>query len=150
MMCIVCAVNAQQTNTHVPAEAQWKFAALDSANEPLLIVDGKEWEGGISSISPNTVESFTVLKGQSAIERYGEKAKNGVVIVTTKLHQFKKVDNAPLIFVDGEEWEGDIEDISPDTIESITILKDQSAVEKYGEGGKNGVVIITTKSEICE
>ena len=38
-----------------------------------------------------------------------------------------------------------IEDIEPDDIQQIEVLKDKQAMDKYGEEGKNGVVIITTK-----
>ncbi len=38
-----------------------------------------------------------------------------------------------------------INEISPDTIKSITVLKDKAATAIYGERGKNGVIIITTK-----
>ena len=55
--------------------------------------------------------------------------------------------DAPLIVVDGVEEPSayKIEAINPDGIESITVLKDKSATEKYGDKGKNGVVLITTK-----
>ena len=35
--------------------------------------------------------------------------------------------------------------VTPDTIESISILKGKTATEKYGEKGKNGVLEISTK-----
>ena len=41
--------------------------------------------------------------------------------------------------------EGKIENIGVDDIESFTILKDEQATKIYGEKGKNGVVLITTK-----
>lgn len=52
----------------------------------------------------------------------------------------------PMIIVDGKEMkDGSIEDIAPDTIESVNVFKGDKATEKYGEKGKNGVVIIKTK-----
>ena len=41
---------------------------------------------------------------------------------------------------------GRISDIDPKTIDAISILKDGSGAALYGEKGKNGVVIITTKN----
>ena len=111
----------------------------------LIVVDGNEWEGSMEGINPNTIASVVILKDQSAVEQYGEKGKNGVIIITTKLHQAGKMDS-PLILVDGEEWDGDIPGISPESIGSMTVLKGSTAVERYGERGKNGVVIITTKN----
>ena len=37
--------------------------------------------------------------------------------------------------------------IDPETIESVNVLKDTEQTEKYGEKGKEGVIIITTKKE---
>ncbi|MBR5281221.1 MAG: TonB family protein [Alistipes sp.] len=48
-----------------------------------------------------------------------------------------------LVMIDGKE--GKIENIGVDDIESFTILKDEQATNIYGEKGKNGVVLITTK-----
>lgn len=48
-----------------------------------------------------------------------------------------------LVLIDGKE--GKIENIGVDDIESFTILKDEQATKIYGEKGKNGVVLITTK-----
>ncbi|WP_298239108.1 M56 family metallopeptidase [uncultured Algibacter sp.] len=54
----------------------------------------------------------------------------------------------PLFIVDGEEYEKTgIDDIKPDNIESINVLKGESAEKKYGNKGKNGVVEIITKKK---
>lgn len=54
--------------------------------------------------------------------------------------------NEPLIVVDGVmDAIGDLNEINPDDIESINILKDASSTAIYGSRGANGVVIITTK-----
>ena len=50
---------------------------------PLYVIDNKKVRSRIHLPSYN-VKSIRVLKGQSAIEQYGEEGKNGVVIVTTK------------------------------------------------------------------
>ncbi len=52
--------------------------------------------------------------------------------------------NAPLIVVDGI-IRNNINEISPNAIASVTILKDAAAVAPYGLGGANGVILITTK-----
>ncbi|WP_273275661.1 M56 family metallopeptidase [Maribacter polysiphoniae] len=55
-------------------------------------------------------------------------------------------DKKPLIVIDGVVSEDKaIEEIDPTDIESISVLKDDSAKKKYGKKGKNGVVEITTK-----
>lgn len=52
--------------------------------------------------------------------------------------------NSPLLVVDGIPFDGSINDINPNIIESINILKDASSTAIYGSRGSNGVIIITT------
>ncbi|THU40466.1 SusC/RagA family TonB-linked outer membrane protein [Niastella caeni] len=51
----------------------------------------------------------------------------------------------PLIVVDNFPYDGDINNINPNDIESITILKDASAASIYGARAGNGVIVISTK-----
>ncbi|WP_240573562.1 SusC/RagA family TonB-linked outer membrane protein [Aestuariibaculum lutulentum] len=53
--------------------------------------------------------------------------------------------NSPLIILDGIPFFGVSNDINPNDIESIEVLKDASAVAIYGTRGSNGVILITTK-----
>ena len=53
--------------------------------------------------------------------------------------------NDPLIVLDGIPFEGNLNDINPDEIETINVLKDASATAIYGSRGANGVVLITTR-----
>ena len=52
----------------------------------------------------------------------------------------------PLYIVDGVERTS-IDDIAPNTIERISVLKNQSSTAVYGSRGKNGVIVITTKAQ---
>lgn len=52
---------------------------------------------------------------------------------------------SPLLVVDGVPYEGSLNSISSNDIESITVLKDAAANSMYGARGSNGVIIITTK-----
>ncbi len=51
----------------------------------------------------------------------------------------------PLYVIDGIPYDGEINAINPNDIESVTVLKDASAGALYGSRGANGVVMITTK-----
>ncbi len=53
--------------------------------------------------------------------------------------------NEPLFVVDGIPFEGSLNDINPDDVATIDILKDASATAIYESRGANGVIIITTK-----
>ena len=53
--------------------------------------------------------------------------------------------NDPLIIVDGAPYTGDLGNLNPNDVESMTVLKDAASNALYGARGANGVVIITTK-----
>ncbi|CAM3630253.1 SusC/RagA family TonB-linked outer membrane protein [Sphingobacterium prati] len=52
----------------------------------------------------------------------------------------------PLYVVDGIPFNGDLNSINPNDVESLTVLKDAAASTLYGSRAANGVVVITTKS----
>lgn len=128
-----------------------------NGNKPLILVDGVRIEGDLDGRwSPEDIESIDVLKDESATKIYGAVGMNGVVRITTKkATEATKVrkavveklmpDNA-LWLLDGKEAEKDqVEKISPDSIQSVNVLKGEDATKKHGEKGKNGVIEITTK-----
>jgi len=51
---------------------------------PLIVVDGVIKDISINSISPEAIQSISVLKGESATKRYGVEGKDGVIEITTK------------------------------------------------------------------
>ena len=55
--------------------------------DPLIVVDGKELGRGINlleTMSPSDIEKIEVLKDATAKDKYGDKAKDGVILITTK------------------------------------------------------------------
>ena len=60
------------------------IGSMSAGNSPLYIVDGMPFDGSISDINPNDVESMSVLKDASASAIYGARGANGVVLITTK------------------------------------------------------------------
>ncbi|MCE7057584.1 SusC/RagA family TonB-linked outer membrane protein [Algoriphagus sp. AGSA1] len=65
-------------------------ATLISSSEPLIVVDNLAYDGPLSSINPNDVESITVLKDAAAASIWGARAGNGVIVITTKKGAFDK------------------------------------------------------------
>lgn len=55
------------------------------------------------------------------------------------------VDKEPLYVVDGVPYSGDLNNLNPADIESMTVLKDAASNALYGARGANGVIMITTK-----
>ena len=53
--------------------------------EPLIVIDGKESiEKEMRELEPDDIEKMEVLKGENATKEYGDKAKDGVILITTK------------------------------------------------------------------
>ena len=73
-------------------------ASINGSNDPLIVIDGVPLSpSGISGaanplslINPNDIESFSILKDASAAAIYGNRASNGVIIITTKKGQSGK------------------------------------------------------------
>ena len=71
----------------IPLESETPGTPVLSAEigKPLWVVDGIEVAPDfINKLDPNRIENITVLKDQSAVATYGQEARNGVVIITTK------------------------------------------------------------------
>ncbi|MGB5989042.1 MAG: TonB-dependent receptor [Marinifilaceae bacterium] len=67
-------------------------SSMSASNDPLIVIDGipvdnkgiSGMSNVLSSINPNDIETFTVLKDASSTAIYGSRASNGVVLITTK------------------------------------------------------------------
>ena len=57
---------------------------LNGSNTPLYVLDGVQFEGDLSSLNQDDIESLTVLKDAASTALYGARAANGVVMITTK------------------------------------------------------------------
>lgn len=58
--------------------------SISASSDPLYVVDGIPFDGNINSISPNDIESISVLKDATASSLYGSRGANGIIIITTK------------------------------------------------------------------
>lgn len=67
----------------VPGIGGLPIRGVYDGEEPLVVIDGKEVlePNALSKISPDRIKSFSVLKSEAALEAYGEKAKNGVILI---------------------------------------------------------------------
>ena len=135
----------------------------DSLNV-LVFVDGVEKDmDALKEINSKEISEVRVLKNEKAMKQYGEKAKDGVIVVTTKvintngdknvnsnanivINMKEGMDKA-LYVVDGiKQKSGDLNKIDPNTIATVDVLKGEAAIRLYGDDAKNGVVIISTKT----
>jgi len=156
------------------------YGTLNGA-KPLVIVDGKESLHGMNSVNVSDIHTIQVLKDASATAIYGDKGKEGVILITTKEYaashknemsvrkdEIKSTDSdekkltnknlevriagygtlngaKPLIIVDGKESPHGMSSVDIQDVSNISVLKDASSTAVYGNKGKDGVILITTK-----
>ena len=113
----------------------------------------KDLTGAVSTVTSTQLKDLPVnsaaqaLTGQLAGVRVatGEGGPGAPVRITVRGGGSITQDNSPLYVIDGMQVEDGLNSISPQDIESISVLKDASATAIYGARGANGVVLITTK-----
>ncbi|KAF2328960.1 vWA domain-containing protein [Flavobacterium ginsenosidimutans] len=72
-------------------------ASISPKNEPMYIVDGVKMKANqMSKINPNDIDNVSVLKDQAATSIYGNKASNGVVVISTKNEIYKNLSEKEL------------------------------------------------------
>lgn len=137
--------------------------AFDPLKAPIYILDGVIIEKTkADKYFAEGVESVKVWKGKEATDKYGEKAKYGAVEIKSKKGPKStgatdspmkivqigsgNTQNPPLYLLDGKPIDkAKMETLKPEQIQSVNVLKDKTATDKYGEKGKNGVVEIYSK-----
>ena len=179
LVCLGLSLQAQ--TVFVPADkGSVKVRVTQEGAAPLCILrqaSGEEKEISqeeLGAIDPATIDSMEVLKDTESTAKYGEKGKNGVVIV--KLREFnaslqydKVSDAAPapavqvrpvalganpdMLFIQREAWgeekeltAEEVASLSSSRIQSMKILKDEKSLKKYGNKARDGVVVIQMKA----
>ncbi|CAA9203460.1 hypothetical protein FLA105534_04650 [Flavobacterium bizetiae] len=148
---------------------------VNQQEKPLVVINGDlaSPDFDTKDMDPNKISSINVLKGEKATAKYGSDGKNGVIEITTKTPtdkdgNEKKVykgypiiksntsesstttqsdkKDKQLIIVDGvivkDKSLGELDKLD---IKKMEIFKGSEAVAKYGEKGKDGVIVITTR-----
>ena len=64
--------------------------SLSGSDDPLIVLDGISYNGGLADININDVQSIDILKDASAAAVYGSRSANGVILITTKLGKTNK------------------------------------------------------------
>jgi TonB-dependent SusC/RagA subfamily outer membrane receptor len=152
-----------------PANNMVQLYAPDRADRPVFVVNGKimEAEDVKDYGEKGRIMAINVIKAptDNMISKYGKQAKNGVVMVNLKdskpvvkvmgygssrSGESQTIPSDIMLVLDGKVLPKgtDINSISPDDIESMSVIKNKSAVAIYGKAAENGVVMITTKGGV--
>lgn len=108
----------------------------------LVLIDGIESPDGLSSVNSDKIQSIEVFKGSSAVEKYGDRAKNGAIIVYTKGHAL--IPGATYIVNGKEMTQEELKKMSPQQIKTITIKKKELEPGNLRAGNSSPTVVETS------
>jgi len=123
------------------AEPQYVFT-----EHSIFLKNDSITESKISIVSEADDSTIKIVNSKS------QSIENDLSDVNDKsgVFSFKSEDDLPLVIIDGKKADRKLEELIPDEIHAINVLKDQTAIEQYGEEGKNGVIEIITKKHAEE
>ena len=147
------------TSNHIKVEMEPDVVAID---EVMVVAYGtgkkSTFTGSASVVKKESLEKIKAsnitqaLQGQSSgvqvLNNSGEPGADATIMI--RGIGSMNASSSPLYVVDGTAYDGYLNAINPNDIESMTILKDASATALYGSRAANGVVMITTKKGASE
>lgn len=92
-----------------------------------------------------SVDWLARLDGTTTALLFDRRPSSGEKLQVRGLSTLRSENSQPLIILDNFPYEGDISNINPNDIESLTILKDAAAASIWGARAGNGVIVISTK-----
>ncbi|GAB6007607.1 SusC/RagA family TonB-linked outer membrane protein [Dysgonomonas reticulitermitis] len=99
----------------------------------------------ITRAAPNTASLLQGrVPGLQVVQNSGQPGSEGNNLQIRGMGTFSSAGNNPLILIDGVA--GDMTKVNPNTIESVSVLKDAASAAIYGSRAANGVILITTKN----
>ena len=136
---------------------------LGILNKPIIVLDGipyrysHELKEKPLPITKSDIKEINVLKNKVGRRIYGEFAKDGVILITTKTKEETKVkptnsesdfyDKKILFIVDGKTVERKVAlSLDPNDIETLTVIKKKESILEYTSEEYDGVIIIETKN----
>ena len=128
-------------NIYKGTEAAALFGA--SASNGVVVIHTKE---GMKHASVDTVFAGAAKDAYSSLQTESG-SLNGIVVVPDTV--VRNADGSqPLIMIDGEK--GSLKSVAPNDIARIDVLKNASAISKYGYDGQHGVIEITTFKKLLQ
>ncbi|WP_053404484.1 TonB-dependent receptor [Persicobacter sp. CCB-QB2] len=130
------------------------FAEL---NEVVVVgygeMEKKDVTGAVASVSGESLNDMATANFLDAAQgkvagldvNIGSAAPGQQMDIVIRGNSSITASNAPVVVVDGMPIEGGLNEINPNDIKSMEVLKDASSTAIYGSRGANGVILITTK-----
>lgn len=161
-------LEAIQNESESTLQLQQPIVIKEGEKQPLILIDGQKSETSIENIDPAQIHSVSVFKDESALEKYGEEGKNGVIEIVTKKAinaTDDKSQNRPVggpippnesnlmnisvdehqsISIDSKKNTEEVNTIDPVDAASLSVVEDEKKTIRYGEDLKFGTTTITT------
>lgn len=150
-------IDPKASNDTIGAYISKAAKARQITDSPLLVIDGfaisySDYLARERRLSNADVKQIELLpkKSKTAITVYGDRAKGGVLLIMTshaRTQSKQSVDKSKVLFLlEGKEITmKELEQLNPNDIESIEVIKDSTAVRKITEDDYEGVVKINMK-----
>jgi TonB-linked SusC/RagA family outer membrane protein len=157
---VVSALGYAVKEIQVTSETEYKISLsleTENMNEIVVVAYGtarkQSLTGAVATVPAPSLEKRPLTNAIAALEG----AAAGIQVNNTvgqpgsspsvRIRGFASVNysNEPLYVIDGVPFGGNVADINPADIESISVLKDAASSALYGSRASNGVVIMTTK-----
>lgn len=143
----------------IKSSSQKTYLKTDSKqiDEVVVVAYGTQkkssFTGSASTVGSQIIEKRALTNATAALEgnttgvQVTSAAGQPGESASVRIRGFGSVNasSSPLYVVDGTVYNGNISDINPADIESMTILKDAASTSLYGSSAGNGVILITTK-----
>ncbi|GAA4213185.1 SusC/RagA family TonB-linked outer membrane protein [Pedobacter jeongneungensis] len=136
----VALVSAEQQLQTVEVSTGYQMLPKERATGSFVQVSNKMLEQQVGAGIIGRLEGL--VSGYSIDRKSNGGGGYGIIIRGIGTLRGKR---APLIVLDNFPYEGDIDNINPNDIESVTVLKDAAAASIWGARAGNGVVVITSK-----
>ncbi len=126
-------------------------------DEVIVVAYGEQkrsaFTGSASVVSTDVISKRPVTNVMSALEgvttgvqmEFGSGSMNATPSFRIRGVSSINAGNSPLIILDGVPFRGGWNNINPNDVESVTVLKDAASTAIYGARGGNGVILVTTK-----
>ena len=93
-----------------------------------------------------TIMACLAILGITSLSQTVKATNTAAALLNSTAIERSIKDSVPLYFLDGKKISvAEFKKLNPNNLESVTVLKDQKDLAKYGDEGKNGVVILVSK-----
>lgn len=130
---------SEMTSVSVSVYTGYQYIPKERATGSYVQIDNKLLNRGTS------LDLLSRIEGVASGVAFYRNSKTDQPILNIRGRSTIYANATPLIVLDNFPYDGDIANINPNTIESITVLKDAAAASIYGVRAANGVIVITSK-----